>query len=124
MKILIIDDSQLSRNMFKRALGDAYTYIEASDGMSGLEKYFLEKPDLVILDLTMPGTNGFEILAQLKQVDPEACVVVGTADIQSASQDQAMEMGAAGVIHKPFMPETVKETIERLLIDRKKSKTS
>lgn len=123
MKILIIDDSLLSRNMFKRALGENYEYVEAADGISGLEKFVLEKPDLVVLDITMPGTNGFEILAQIKQLDPEACVVVGTADIQSTSRIQALEMGAAEVINKPFMPETVKETVGRLLINRNESTT-
>ncbi len=115
MKILIVDDSSLSRNMFKRALGDQYSYIEAQDGMQGLEKYFLEKPDLVILDLTMPGTNGMEILSQIKQLDPAARVVIGTADVQSYSRQQAEKLGALAFITKPFTEESVKNVVKSVL---------
>ncbi|HEX7975308.1 MAG TPA: response regulator [Anaerolineales bacterium] len=114
-KVLIIDDSLLSRNMFKRALGDQYTYIEAVDGVSGLEKYYLEKPDLVILDLTMPGTGGFDVLAQIKQLNQEARVIMGSADIQETSRQQAMHLGAVDFITKPFIPEKVRDIIERAL---------
>lgn len=123
MKILIVDDSALSRNMFKRALSDDYTIIEASDGMSGIEKYFLEKPDLVFLDITMPGSSGFDILTQLKQLDPTARVIIGTADIQQASREQALELGAMDVINKPFLPEKLRETVQNALTSAKTDET-
>lgn len=115
MKILLIDDSMLSRNMLKRALGDEYEFLEAPDGMSGLEMYFLERPDLVILDLTMPGLSGMDVLAKLREMDPQARVVVGTADIQDFSRDQAKELGAVDFIFKPFRPESVREVIQNVL---------
>lgn len=115
MKILLIDDSTLSRNMLKRSLGDQYTYLEAPDGIQGLELYFLEKPDLVILDLTMPGMNGLELLSQIKQVDPSARVIIGTADIQEYSRKLAEDLGAVGFITKPFTDEKVRSVVAQSL---------
>jgi two-component system chemotaxis response regulator CheY len=115
MKILLIDDSSLSRNMLKRSLGDEHSFVEAQDAMQGLEKYFIDKPDLVILDLTMPGMNGLELLSQIIQMDPVARVIIGTADIQEFSRKQAEELGALGFITKPFTEETVKHEVERVM---------
>ena len=115
MKILLIDDSVLSRNMLKRALGNEYEFLEAPDGMSGLEMYFLEKPDLVILDITMPGLPGLDVLAKLREMDPDVRVVIGTADIQDYSRDQAKELGAVDFIFKPFKQESVREVIQNVL---------
>lgn len=115
MKILIIDDSALSRNMFKRALGENYTYLEAIDGMSGLEQYFLEKPDLVILDLTMPGINGLDVLKKLHEMDPKARIVVGTADIQDESRRIAKGMGALAFISKPFTNDIIQKELQPVI---------
>lgn len=115
MKILLIDDSALSRNMLKRSLGDQYDFLEAQDGIQGLETYFLEKPDLVILDLTMPGINGLDLLAQLKQMDPSARIIIGTADIQEYSRNLAEDLGAVGFITKPFVDENVRNAVTQAL---------
>lgn len=112
MKILLIDDSALSRNILKRFLGDVYHFVEAEDGMRGLELYFIEKPDLVFLDLTMPNMSGMEVLAQLRQLDPTARVIVGTADIQDLTRAQAESLGAAAVVNKPFTPETLHKAVQ------------
>jgi two-component system chemotaxis response regulator CheY len=115
MKILLIDDSALSRTLLKRALGGEYTYVDAAEGMAGMETYFLEKPDLVILDLTMPGVNGLEVLTRLRELDPEAKIIIGSADVQEYSRQQAMELGALGFINKPFSPEEVQAAVRKAL---------
>ncbi len=115
MKILLIDDSAFSRNMFKRALGNLYTFAEASDGMQGVELYFLEKPDLVILDLTMPGMSGFEVLSQLMKLDPQAKILIGTSDVQELTQQETESLGAVGFLTKPFTPEKVHEAVKKAL---------
>jgi two-component system, chemotaxis family, chemotaxis protein CheY len=112
MKILLIDDSNLSRNIFKRSLGDRFTYLEAQDGMSGIEMFYLERPDLVILDLTMPGMNGLDVLEQLKKIDPDVYVIVGTADVQEFSRKKAEELGADAYLTKPFTPESIQKAVE------------
>jgi two-component system, chemotaxis family, chemotaxis protein CheY len=115
MKILLIDDSTLSRNMFKTSVGAQHTYIEAMDGMSGLEKYFLEKPDLVVLDLIMPGMNGMDVLSKLKEMDPHARVVIGSADVQDESRRMVQALGALGFITKPFTPESIRQELKQIL---------
>lgn len=115
MKILLIDDSTLSRNMLKNSLGGEHIFLEANDGMMGIEKYFLEKPDLVILDLIMPGMDGMDVLARIKEMDPDARVVIGSADVQDESRRLVMEMGAIGFITKPFTPENITSEFSKLL---------
>ncbi len=110
-RILLIDDSRYARSTLKQVLGDGYEYLEAADGLSGLELYFLEKPDLVILDLTMPGMNGLEMLAQLKAIQPSAKVIVCSADVQEYSQQEALRLGACGFIQKPVVPEILREAV-------------
>jgi two-component system chemotaxis response regulator CheY len=101
--------------MFKRALGDDYEYVEAHDGMQGLELYALNRPDLVILDVTMPGNNGMEVLERLRQMDPAARVIIGTADLQESTWQIAKGLGAAAVINKPFWAENVQVVVRAVL---------
>jgi two-component system, chemotaxis family, chemotaxis protein CheY len=63
----------------------------------------------------MPGISGMEVLAQIKQLDPNARVVIGTADIQDASLQAAENLGASGYIRKPFTSAGVREAIQSAL---------
>ena len=63
-----------------------YEVIEAEDGMAAIERYFVDKPDVVMLDLVMKGMYGLEVLAKLRELDPAARVVVVSADVQTSSQ--------------------------------------
>lgn len=115
-KILIIDDSSLSRRLLRRILEDAgYEVIEAKDGYSALEIYSLEKPNLVMLDLTMPGITGFEVLKQLKNINPDTKVIVASADVQSLTRTHAFEGGADGFINKPFISEEIVDLVKKLV---------
>lgn len=115
-KILIIDDSALSRRMMRRILEEAgYEVIEASEGLSALEMFSLEKPHLVMLDLTMPGINGFDVLKQLKRINPAAKVVIASADVQSMTKDQVYREGADGFVNKPYVPSEIIELVQTLL---------
>ena len=112
-KILIVDDSALSRRTLRRILETAdYEVVEADDGMAALEVYFLEKPRLVLLDLVMKGMYGLDVLAKLREMDPNALVVVASADIQSSTRQLVDEAGALGFINKPFVTEPVLEAVE------------
>jgi two-component system chemotaxis response regulator CheY len=113
LKILIVDDSALSRRTLRRILESAgYEVVEADDGMAALEIYFLEKPDLVLLDLVMKGMYGLDVLVKLREMDPKALVVVASADIQSSTRKMVDEAGALGFINKPFVPEQVIAAVE------------
>lgn len=107
-KILIVDDSALSRRTLRRILETAgYEIVEADDGMTALEVYFLEKPALVLLDLVMKGMYGLDVLVKLREMDQEARVVVASADIQSSTRKMVDDAGALGFINKPFVSEQV-----------------
>jgi two-component system chemotaxis response regulator CheY len=101
-KILLVDDSGLARRSVRHILEPAgYEIVEAEDGMSALERYFLEKPDLVLLDLVMRGMPGLDVLKKLQELDAGARVVVVSADIQASSKEMAENGGASGFVTKP-----------------------
>ena len=103
VRVLIVDDSALARRNLRQILESADCEVaEAEDGLSALERYFLEKPDVVLLDLVMRGMYGLEVLQKLRELDPQARIVVVSADIQTSSQDLAGEAGATAFINKPF----------------------
>src|SRR5215813_15438254 len=117
-KILIVDDSALSRRTLRRILETAgYEVKEADDGMTALEVYFLEKPSLVLLDLVMKGMYGIDVLVKLREMDPQARVVVASADIQSSTRTMVDEAGALGFIHKPFVSQQVIAAVEAALAE-------
>ena len=115
-KILVIDDSALSRRTMRRILETAgYNVIEADEGMAALELYFLEKPELVLLDLVMKGMYGLEVLEKLREMDEGARVIVASADIQSSTRTMVEEAGALAFITKPFVVEQVLAAISAAL---------
>ena len=124
-KILIVDDSSLSRRTLRRILESAgYEVIEAAEGMAALETYFLEKPDLVLLDLVMKGMYGLDVLAKLREMDANAPVVVASADIQSSTREMVNEAGALGFINKPFVSEQVIAAVASALAGGPQSETN
>ncbi|MGC8872857.1 MAG: response regulator [Chloroflexia bacterium] len=115
-RILLVDDSALVRRILRGFLESAgHQIVEAQDGISGLEAYYLEKPDLVLLDLTMEGMHGLDVLRELLRMDPSARVVVATADIQRSTQEMAEGAGACGFVSKPFVREHVLEAVRQAL---------
>src|SRR4051812_41733320 len=125
LKILIVDDSALSRRTLRRILEPAgYEIVEADDGMTALEVYFLEKPRLVLLDLVMKGMYGIDVLAKLREMDPNARVVVASADIQSSTRRMVDEAGACGFVNKPFTPEQVIASVQAALAEGASSETN
>lgn len=124
-KILIVDDSALSRRTLRRILESAdYEVVEAADGMAGLELYFLEKPKLVLLDLVMKGMYGLDVLVKLRELDPNALVVVASADIQSSTRKMVDEAGAFAFINKPFISEQVLAAVKTALAEGATSETN
>jgi two-component system, chemotaxis family, chemotaxis protein CheY len=112
-KILIVDDSAMSRRMLRRIVESAgYEVVEADEGAAGLEQYFLEKPDLVFLDLTMKDMYGLDVLAKLRELDAEARVIIASADIQDSTREMVRAAGANAFINKPLSPEKVLQALK------------
>ena len=108
-KILTVDDSALMRRIIKSTLRKAgYTEIyEAVDGVQAIEKYNLIRPDLTLLDITMPNMNGLNALKAIRAADPNANVVMCTAMGQENMVVEAIRSGAKDFIVKPFKPERI-----------------
>jgi len=103
-KILVVDDSALSRKISRRILGEAgHTVADAADGLSALERYALDRPDVVLLDVTMNEMDGLEVLRQLRTMDPAARIVMATADAQTSTRTLAEAGGAVGFVLKPLV---------------------
>lgn len=119
-KIMVVDDSAMSRRSLRRVLeNDGYMVIEAEDGISALEKYHLERPDLVMLDMLMKGMYGLDVLAKLREMDDRARVIVVSADIQNTTKDMAKEGGAIAFVNKPFAASALLETVAGVLGEEK-----
>ena len=115
-RILIVDDSSTSRRIIKNILEPAgHTIIEATDGLSALERYFLDRPDLVMLDLIMGGMYGLDVLRKLIELDQNAKVVIASADIQDSTRSLAQQAGSKAFITKPFKTDELINTVRSVL---------
>ncbi len=117
-KILICDNEAPLRDLVRATLdGGAYEIIEAHDGDEALEAIRRERPDLVVLDVMMPGKTGLEVLSIVRN-DPEVAetpVVMLTARAHATDRDAAATAGADRFLAKPFSPLALLETVETLL---------
>jgi two-component system response regulator (stage 0 sporulation protein F) len=113
-KILLVDDEESIQIVYREEFeDDGYEVISALDGLVGLEKFKEEQPDLVILDIQMPGMNGVEVLRQMKMVNPRIPVI-----LSSAYQEFKRDLGtwaSDDYIVKSGNIEHLKETVRRLL---------
>lgn len=115
-KVLLVDDSGLARRSTRRVLEQAgYVVVEAEDGLSALERFAVDKPDVVLLDLVMKGMYGLDVLTRLREMDPSARVIVVSADVQTSSRDLVQAGGASAFITKPANPAQVLETVDQVL---------
>lgn len=111
-RILVVDDSGLARRGTRRILEEAgFDVIEAADGMGALEKYFVEKPAVVVLDLVMKGMYGLEVLGKLREMDADVRVIVVSADVQTSSRDLVAAAGAFAFLNKPVAPQELVATV-------------
>lgn len=98
-----------------------YDVVEADEGAAGLEQYFLENPDLVFLDLTMKDMYGLDVLEKLRELDPQARVIVASADIQDSTREMVAAAGADAFINKPLSPEKVLQVLNFVMQEVKPS---
>lgn len=118
--ILVIDDEESMRDSCSMILAkDGFRPETAENGTVGLEKMQALHPDLVLIDLKMPGISGFEVLEKAKVFDPNiiAIVITGYATIESAVE--AMKKGAYDFLPKPFTPDQLRLIIKRGLERRR-----
>lgn len=116
-KIMIVDDAMFMRKVIRKALeADGYhDIIEASDGESALELFWKERPDLMILDITMPGISGIEVLERVLPKASWTKVVMCSAVGQDSMIVDAISKGASDFIVKPFKNDEFIRVIDNCL---------
>lgn len=116
-KIMLVDDAAFMRMMIKDTLSkNGFTdIVEANNGQVAVTTYSAEKPDLVIMDITMPVMDGLEALRQIKQMDPGANIIMCSAMGQEAMVVDALKQGAKDFIVKPFKPDRIMKTVNSIL---------
>ncbi|MCI7043091.1 MAG: response regulator [Lachnospiraceae bacterium] len=115
--ILVVDDAAFMRMMIKDILTkNGYNVAgEAENGAKALEKYNEVKPDLVLMDITMPEVDGIQALKNIKAADPNAKVIMCSAMGQQAMVIESIQAGAKDFIVKPFQPDRVLEAVKKVV---------
>ena len=113
--VMIVDDSRTSRRVLKDILERAGYQIkgEAINGREAVEMYGKLMPDIVTMDITMPEMDGIEALRGIRQDYPDAKIVMVTAAGQKDKMMEALKLGAAEFVAKPFVEETVLEALSK-----------
>jgi two-component system chemotaxis response regulator CheY len=115
MDLLIVDDNAFQRRVLGRQLRTlGHAVREAVDGGDGLAVIAAERPAAVFTDLLMPVMDGFAFLAECAVRHPGLPVFVLSADIQAASRERALALGARGFLNKPFTPESLQAALAGL----------
>ena len=115
--ILICHDAAFMRMMIKDILTkNGYNVVgEAENGAKGIEKYNELHPDLVLMDITMPEMDRIEALMGIKQIDPNAHVIMCSAMGQQAMVIESIQAGAKDFIVKPFQADRVLEAVKKVV---------
>lgn len=115
-KILVVDDAAFMRMRLNKLLTEnGYEVIEAENGKDGVEKYEKEKPDLVLMDITMPVMDGITAVEEIKKRDPNAIIVMCSALGQQNMVLAAVKAGAKDFIVKPYQPDKILSTVKRFV---------
>ncbi|MEM7622262.1 MAG: response regulator [Planctomycetota bacterium] len=116
VRVLVVDDDRDVLDAFRMALeAEGADVITASDGNAGVRRATDERPDLVVLDMMLPGRSGFLALEKIKGRDDSPLVVMVTANEGKRHQDYAENMGVDGYLHKPVPIGQLIDTIDRLV---------
>lgn len=116
-KILVVDDDELCLRMAEFILQQTYQVEKVTSGAACLEKTNTDMFDLILLDVEMPGMNGFKTLESMRQTDAgkEQKVVFLSADDDAGAKERAKELGALGFIKKPFLPQDLQIFVAEIL---------
>ena len=115
VKILVIDDDPKVSWILTEGLAGKYDFVSARDGIEGLQMVSTEKPDLILLDIKMPGMNGIEVLERLNKLDGRPDVIMVSGHGETNYVVDSIKLGAAEFINKPFDVEEIEIHINSVL---------
>ncbi len=115
IRVLLVDDLAFTRMVQRDVLGrQGYEVVgEASDGGEGALKYEALRPDVVVMDITMPNTSGLEAVRRILAVDPQARIIICSALGQQKLIMEAIRLGIKDFIVKPFKPERLLSALSK-----------
>lgn len=115
--VLVVDDAAFMCMAIKQMLeNNEHCMVgQAADGVEALEKFAELRPDVVIMDITMPGMNGIEALKRIKIIDPKAKVIICSVLAQQDIFAEAIELGADEFLVKPFTEDELMHAIEKVM---------
>ena len=107
-KVLVVDDAAFMRMRCKKLLTQSgFEVVEAATGAQAVEMFQSDRPDMVLLDITMPDMDGLAALKEIKKIDPDARVAMVTAMGQQSMVMEALKAGARDFVIKPFDQDSV-----------------
>ena len=117
MKILIVEDVEYNRDLLVQLLEEEYEVVTAADGAAGIEAAARERPDLILMDLSLPGVDGWEATRRLKaEPETEAIPVIAlTAHAMQGDEERARACGCDDYLTKPIDEDQLFATLARLL---------
>lgn len=116
-KVMVVDDASFMRMTIRKML-EAHNHTvccEAENGIDAVKKFIEFKPEVVLLDITMPEMNGVEALKRIKELEPDARVIIVSAMGQQAMVAQAIQYGAKDFIVKPFEEDRLIAAVEKIM---------
>ena len=116
-RLLVVDDSAVLRELLSNSLTSfGFDVIaQAADGLEAVELFTRLRPDAVLLDICMPGFDGWYALERIMAIDPSALVIMLTAEKEKGVLERCASKGARGFLHKPFAMDRLHEEIRLLL---------
>lgn len=112
-QILIVEDDRFTATYTTGILSKTYDVVHSKSGEEAVMAYIEHAPDIVFLDIHLPGLNGLETLHSLRKIDPEAYIVIVSVDTVKANIVTATARGAAGFLKKPFSRERLLAVVEK-----------
>lgn len=117
MHVLLVDDSPVSLKVMRKVLSTSIFHLEIQEANTGAEAISRSKSEtfeVVFLDVNMPGLNGYATLSRLMQANAQAKVVMISSEYNAAREREALKLGAAAIMHKPFFPTEIDAVLHRI----------
>ena len=116
-KILIVEDGEMNRDLLVQLLEDNYELVEAADGKQGLAMAAQEKPDLILLDINLPGMDGYEVTKEIRRDETlkETPIIAVTAHAMAGDEQKTLAAGCNDYLSKPIEEEELWTKVENLL---------
>jgi len=118
-KILIVEDVEMNRDLLVQLLEEDYELVEATDGQEGLEMAAAERPDLILLDISLPEMDGYEVAGRIRETDDlkEIPIIAVTAHAMAGDQEKAIEAGCTDYLSKPIDEEELWNKVAKYTTD-------